>query len=211
MQLFAKVISYLFHPIFMPLVGLLVIYYSNPAIREGTQIMVYSRAMFLLATVSGLVAITSLLLLSQGMVRSLETKDIKERLILMTVALVYFSFFYFLLVKIEHFRIGMHPVIFSAISGALLAVLITFIITLFYRISAHMVGISGVGGMLYGLNFITISNEPFWLALVFIVAGFVFTARLTRKAHSVDQLIAGYVLGFMCTYLFVSNQIQLTF
>jgi len=149
-----------------------------------------------------------LLLHAQGIIESLETKDTKERMILMTISIVCYAAFYSLFIKQPEL---MHDAIFSSMTGALIAIALTILITTFYRISAHMVGIAGVAAMLYGLNSTTITNDPRILAAVFIGCGLVFSARLTRSAHSVDQLITGTLLGFFSTYLTVSNQFMFTF
>ncbi len=86
--------------------------------------------------------------------------------------------------------------------------LLVFIISLFWKISAHMVGISGVLGAIF--TFI-IKNElsqlfiPFILLL--ILTGIIAAARLKLNAHNPYQIIGGFLLGFFIsisiTFIFI--------
>ena len=85
-------------------------------------------------------------------------------------------------------------------AGASAALLFTLIITLQWKISAHMVGIGGAVGAFTGLLAL---HDPFpfiALAAVIIIAGALGTARLLASDHTPGQIHAGAALGFLCTY-----------
>jgi len=66
-----------------------------------------------------------------------------------------------------------------------------------------MAAIGGLTGTLFALSFRTGAN-PFWILIAAtVVSGMVGTARLALKKHNLQQLIAGYSLGFLILYLII--------
>ncbi|RYU78435.1 hypothetical protein [Hymenobacter persicinus] len=83
------------------------------------------------------------------------------------------------------------------IVGMVLAVFLTFVISLSWKISAHGVGVGGAAGLI-ALLYLT-SAQPiellWWLVGTIIIAGAVLTARLELEAHTSAQVWAGLALG----------------
>lgn len=65
----------------------------------------------------------------------------------------------------------------------------------------------GVGGMVGGAMavsyFVENSNPYFMFMGLFIIAGLVGTSRLILKRHTLAQVIAGFLLGFLVSFIFV--------
>ena len=87
--------------------------------------------------------------------------------------------------------------------GSAITVLIMALINLKWKISAHMAGIGGVAALVYQIHVQGLSAfDLLWLLCVIIIlAGALGTARLVLKRHHLWQVLAGFVVGFLCVSL----------
>ena len=76
----------------------------------------------------------------------------------------------------------------------------TLLITLGWKISAHMVGIGGLVGVVFGLMLIHGAQAPILLGVLFLLVGALGTARLIVTDHSPAQIYIGGLLGLFCTF-----------
>lgn len=107
----------------------------------------------------------------------------------MMTALFYFGLFYLLL------DINIWPSIKLFIIGGGIAILLTALINLRYKISAHMVGIGGLLGVLISVASLIKFDMTFFYIAIVIVAGIIGSARLFLKEHRPSQVYLGFLLG----------------
>ena len=188
---FAKVISYLFHPLLLPTIGLFLIFNLDEA---GLWISSPQMRLFLYAatfTVTLLLPLlNALFLIKMKTISSLEMKTREERKIpYLITAIFYFAESYFLM-KWDV------PVLIKALMlGATLLVVSVLFINLFWKISAHMVGIGGLCGMMIAISYrLQINLHPVLIAL-FIIAGLIAFSRLKLNSHNPAQVYVGFLLG----------------
>jgi hypothetical protein len=191
LKLSAKILSYLFHPLFMPTYGILLIFnlggYISHSITTPVKYMILG-VVFLNTFIFP--AVSSLYLLKKGYINSMNMHSAQERRIpLMLTALFYF-FTYYILQKA-----ALPPVLFLIMLGAMLALLITLVINLIWKISTHMVGIGGIVGAVIGLSYKFNINLLFTIVLLLMVSGLVGASRLYLKSHSSDQIYTGFLIG----------------
>lgn len=79
--------------------------------------------------------------------------------------------------------------------AACIVVVVSIIISLFWRISLHMVGIGGVIGMVIALSLRLGIDLQIVLMTLFIIAGLAGYSRLKLDAHSPAQVYTGFGLG----------------
>lgn len=147
---------------------------------------------------------------SAKIVSDWEMNDKKERvpvLIASTIFLVvlYYVFFYFESKSGDLFH-GLFGVIMSAIVLGLLGALISN----FWKISLHSIGISGLAGSIFGLTatldpVINQQEMVLYNSALLLLVGIVGFARLHQKAHNVMQVLAGMFLGFGVSFVIVNN------
>ena len=88
------------------------------------------------------------------------------------------------------------PGIAVLLGSIALSILLVGIISLYWQISAHSVGISGVVGIIAGIMLKFSQTDLFFpLLLSVLLTGFVGSARLKLNAHTPAQIGAGVVLG----------------
>ncbi|WP_317898748.1 hypothetical protein [Aurantibacillus circumpalustris] len=120
-------------------------------------------------------------------------------------SLFYFGLFYLLL------DINIWPSIKLFIIGGGVAILLTAIINLKTKISAHMVGVGGLLGVLISISYLIKFDMTLFYILVIILAGFIGFARLELNEHKPYQIYLGFFLGIVVQLTLFSALHKLTY
>lgn len=107
----------------------------------------------------------------------------------------YFGLFYLFL------DLNIWPSIKVLIFGGGLSVLLTAIINVKYKISAHAVGIGGLIGSLMMVSLVLKYNAVPEIAILFLLAGIIAACRLYLQAHNPKQVYSGFALGLLTQIL----------
>ena len=198
MKSISHVISTVFQPLLMPTYGVMLLFmytyfgiaYSNRFWHIVTPVMIFS---FIIP------GILIYLLLRIGLISDLSLKVRKERFYPYFITLLSYS-----AMVVFYYKAQMPVWFLMMMAGSIVIMIIAILITLIWKISAHMFGVGGlVGGVMSVCYYVEHSN-PYWLFIgLFILAGSVGTSRLILKRHTIAQVIAGFLLGFTVAFLFV--------
>ena len=198
MKSISHVISTVFQPLLMPTYGVMLLFmytyfgvaYSNRFWHIVTPVMLFS------FVIPGLLIY---MLLRIGLISDLSLKVRKERFYPYFITLLSYS-----AMVIFYYKTQMPVWFLMMMAGSIAIMIIAILITLVWKISAHMFGVGGlVGGVMSVCYYIEHSN-PYWLFIgLFILAGSIGTSRLILKRHTLAQVIAGFLLGFSVAFLFV--------
>lgn len=198
MKSISHVISTVFQPLLMPTYGVMLLFmytyfgvaYSNKFWHIVTPIMLFS---FVIP------GILIYFLLRIGLISDLSLKVRKERFYPYFITLLSYS-----AMVIFYYKAQMPTWFITMMAGSIAIMIIAILITLVWKISAHMFGVGGlVGGVMSVCYYVEHSN-PYWLFIgLFILAGSIGTSRLILKRHTLSQVIAGFILGFSVAFLFV--------
>ena len=190
----AHFLSIFLHPLFMPVYTLGLALWLDPHLGYFLDLRTRLIVLGMVTLMTVAFPITSvLLLIRSGLVSGLQMPNRKERIAPYCMTLVYYGMTWFLLA-----RTPLHPLVQSLMIGAALALVLTTLITLRWKISAHMVGIGGALGALLALGFIHQLAFVVPIAGAIILAGALGTARLLTSDHTPAQVYAGFVLGAGC-------------
>jgi membrane-associated phospholipid phosphatase len=199
MKNLAKFISIILHPLIIPTLGVLIILYSGLDFtlltyeqKRGVLLVI-----FLSTYVIPLSFMPFFMLRKAGFTIYMETT--RERLMpFFLTSAVYFIAFYFLR------KIGIPAFILNYIFASAIAVLLTTIVTNFWKISIHLVGIGGITGLLFFMAIHFNYDVFLFSTLSFLLAGFIGSSRLTLNVHSLSQVFAGYALGVFTVLITLS-------
>jgi hypothetical protein len=116
-------------------------------------------------------------------------------------AVFYFGLAYLLM------DVNVWPSIKVFIFGAGLAIAITALINFRTKISAHMVGVGGLLGVIVSASYlIRFDMTPYYM-LIILLAGLIGMSRMYLEEHTGAQIYSGFLLGFLVqTILFFSFQ-----
>ena len=189
MQL-SKFISIILHPIFMPLLALHLTLKTLPSVAFSiSQYLNYIYGIFIFCTII-LPLLSIFFLMRKGRVSSLEMSNHKERSLALFITVIWMSLGVFMLNNILLYT----SILKAEILGAILIILFAAIISKFWKISLHLLGIGGVVGVFIALQLI--EGGVLHLLLIFILlSGILGVARIQQKAHNHTQIYMGFLLG----------------
>ncbi|MRR21739.1 hypothetical protein EG830_02015 [bacterium] len=186
----AEILSVVFHPIFIPLYGLIIIYSSNTL--HSFLPLQLKRMIFILVMANNVLLPIALatVLYARGAIRTFNARDRNERVLLLTFSLVMYSLTAFLLLRMQV------PGLFRAFFIAIAVVtLLTLLITVFYRISLHA---SGIGGLLVLVLFMAglYHIGMVWQTVAVLLTGSaVLSSRIYLDDHSPAEVWSGFFAG----------------
>ena len=112
-----------------------------------------------------------------------------------------FSFMAYVFWALFMWRTLQFPIFIVAMGmGSAISIFIIVFINLKWKISAHMAGVGGLCGAVFGVCYRTAINPVWLIAIILFISALVAFARLELKAHTPGQVLAGYVVGFIAVF-----------
>lgn len=203
----AKVISYLFHPLFMPSIGLFYLYFSNliPGFNlysSEQDSYVNKQVIILVLLFSFLLPLIAVFFLKKNnRIQSFQMERKEERFLPFTITGICVFAVYYLL--FSYFKFPVNPLVQIFLVGCLFSIIIGLAITLRWKVSVHMIGIGGFVGALFLLSSLLQKVLIFELIVGLLAAGLIAYSRLILKAHDISQIAVGFAVGFFCETFFL--------
>ncbi len=195
--LVARMMSMLFSPFYLPVVGLIALF-----LFSYLSFLPWQSKVFTLILVYAFTNLLPTLLINtyhkyQGWDDN-EKSSKERRMIPYVIAILcYFCCFYVLsYFHTPHF-IG------SILVASLMIQLTCAIINLWWKISTHSAAIGGVTGAVMAFAEIFNFNPTWWICLTLMLGGLVGTSRIILRQHTLAQVVAGYVVGIVCAFVAV--------
>ncbi len=198
-NIFAKIFSYIFHPLLMPSYGMILLF------NTGTYLSFlpfeYQKLLYIIVFLATFVLPVLMipLFLYRNFIQSLEMHQRNERFFPMIGTLIFYSAVYILFTKLplpDAVKLYMLAV---AICAAL-----SLVITIKWKISTHMIGIGGLAGVLVALSIVYSTNQLSYLAAILLLSGIIGSSRLQLQAHTPAQVYAGFFLGFFAELITIA-------
>ncbi len=194
----AILLSYVFHPVFIPLYAVLFLVYVHPSYFSGFADANKLRTIFILIQNAVFYPLFCIVLLKGvGFIDSLFLRTKKDRII-PYIACGIFFFWTFLVFKQQNIYPRILP---SFMLGVFLASSAALIANIYFKISMHAIGLGGWLGL-----FLVIANTNTMLmtwpiAAVLLITGLVCTARLIVSDHTVKEIYTGFFLGLLAQFV----------
>lgn len=188
--------SYLFHPIFIPILGtgFYILYTTNYDAKEQ-----YFLLLFQVIIITFFLPMAFFYLLRTfGKVDTIMLSEASQRKIplLMQIALT------FILIS-KSVTIIRFPELFFFFLGGIGSTMIAFaLIYAKIKASIHMIAMSALSFFVIGMSIHNELNIVFTIATLFFTTGIIATSRLAMNAHSIEELIIGYVAGMLPQVMF---------
>ena len=197
MKLFQKVISYIFHPLFIPFAGTFAYFlitpkYSPLELQSGNILPI-----FILTVIIPI--ITFLILRNIGYINSIQLPTIQERKYPLYINLV-------LLFMVVYKVIPNNYIVelYFYFVGLIAATVATIILLLFkIKSSMHLLGMGSLFMFLINLSIHFEINITLALSLCIFAIGLVATSRLYLKAHTKAEIFIGFCIGLLSQLLTV--------
>ena len=195
--LMAKALSAIFSPFHLPVVGLVILFLFSYLSFLSLGVKIYILLMVYTFTILLPTAMIRLYRRYQGWTRI--QLGVKERRVVPYVISImcYLTCYYLLTINHASHFIG------SIVMASLIIQVVCAIINLWWKISTHSAAIGGVTGALVAFAMIFNFNPVWWICLLLLLAGMVGTSRIILKQHTLEQVVAGYLVGIVCAFLSV--------
>lgn len=189
MRTFLNVISYVFHPIFIPSMATVGYFLVTPRMYEFNFKVDVSITIAIFTVFIPI--LTFILLRRLRMIETVFVKDVRQRKIPLYL---YVLLLFLIVTKI------ISKSIFAELYDFFVATLISAILCLFFvliriKASMHMMGIAGLVMFLIVLSISYQLNITFALSILILMIGIVGSSRLYLKAHTISELILGLAIG----------------
>ena len=183
-RLLASIISFIFHPMLISLAAFsLLIYSSNPIPENANSILA------ICFVFSNLIPIATVLILKKrGIISDLDASQKEQRIFPLMLGILY-SGLGFLTLTLLHADALVRGLMFCYMTNTI----ITIIITRYWKISIHAMGVGGPIAVLWLAEF----QYPIPALLILIAVSY---SRVILKAHTILQAVAGALLGLVLTY-----------
>jgi hypothetical protein len=197
----AKIVSYLFHPIFVPLyVGWFLIYevdlFND---RTDWQQKIILIQFFIYYTFFPLM--TTLLSKAVGFVQSVHLKTQKDRIIPYIVCEIFYFWAWYVFKNVQFPK---EAVLFSL--GVFLACSLGLILNSYMKVSMHTISLGVICAFFLLAAMISTSSYGIFISIAFLIAGATATARLIDSNHTQKEIYFGFLAGALAqvvAYFFV--------
>jgi len=218
----AKIISFVLHPVFLPVISFLLLYHTGPEnfVTKNPRVLTQWFGMIVINTIL-FPLVLILLLKGLGFIKSIYMNEQRDRVIPLIGIMVFYFWAYLvakngaLVTKAYHMGFFWTDLVNLKLNlllgrayllGFFWGIIVIFLISIFFKISMHT---SGAGSFLAVVLILMIATKSLLLLplLAALAAGaLVIWARYALQAHTRAELWSGYILGFvvqMAAYLYI--------
>lgn len=188
----AKIASVIFHPYFLTIYGLIILYNSGLYISFlPAKLKRWILLIVILNTILIPVSFTPFYL-RVGLVKNLRMEHSRERIVPLLVNTILFYITYYILTR---FRIP-NPVTTYILIGSVVS-FTALVITWKWKVSLHMMGIGALTGTFLAIAFRYGSEILWFIIFIILISGVLGYSRLRNNDHNGMQVAMGYFLGFV--------------
>lgn len=197
MKVFSNLISYLLHPLFLPIGGTIAYFLITP---KYTPLEIQSASILPIFILTVIVPIVTFLILKNlGLVNSIFLDTATER---KYPLYIHASILLLILYKvIPNNYVSELYFYFTGLLGATIACILLLFFN--FKTSLHAVGVSGLLMYLINLSIHFEINLIVAISIFILLTGAILTARLYLKAHTRIELIIGVFIGLLSQLLTV--------
>ena len=193
--MWARVLSVVFHPLFIPTYFFTLLSWALPTLLEPISPQLHVKFLIFIFLITCLLPLLNVgIFKAFGTIRSYAMPDRKERLMpFVFISLIYVAVTYLFHL---HAKMNFNDNFMKLMVVIDLLIIVATVATFFFKVSVHSITMWGLIGMLVPLMKITEVNTLFYPTLATIVlAGFIMAARMESGTHTSREVMWGAVLG----------------
>ena len=191
----ARVVSMVFTPFYLPIVGLMALFFLSYLSLMPTAYKLQVLTLVYFFTILLPTMLIHLYRKYNGW-NLIELGHREKRMVPYVISILCYFFCVYIMdmLHIPHFM-G------TIVSAALAIQIVCALINVWWKISTHTSAIGGEAGALFVFGELFGFNPVWWLCLVMILAGVMGTSRMILRQHSLSQVVAGFWVGVICSVL----------
>jgi len=195
LRILAEVISFICHPVFMPLVMAFVVYKIYPAGFTGIPNKTLGQWFLNIGYNTIFIPLFGILIMKPlGFIGSYKMQTARER----TIPLLLTMTFYFWVSHVFNSMPDHVPLAWKVLLlGNFWGIILIFLVNIFTKISMHTAAAGSMVGIIIVLMLCSPVNMLVPLFVSFVVAGIIGTARMVLGAHQRGDIWLGYIIGIL--------------
>jgi hypothetical protein len=193
-RLFGHIVSFIFHPLFIPSFITAFILYADPYAFAGMndKAKVFKLVSVIFST--AFLPLFSVALMKQlGFIKSIFLRSQKDRIIPYIVSMIFYFWAWYVSKNLHD-----SPLLTAMLLAVFLSCIAGMMANIYYKISMHGIAV----GALFILFVWMASNGTVafgsWLAIATLITGLVCTARFIVSDHSGFEIYSGLMVGALC-------------
>ena len=192
---FNKLISYIIHPIVIPVIGTIIYFMILPKHTTRQMELLIITSVFIGTYVIPLFFL--LTLKSSKVIASLHLENTQER----KFPIMFFISISFLISTLLKKIPSIMELSLFFYGMTLSLVVVYLLLYLKFKASLHMIGISGLLGFIIFFSYEFQINLLLFIAFLFLLAGFIASSRLKLKAHNLKEIYWGAFIGIISEFV----------
>jgi hypothetical protein len=194
----AKIVSGVFHPLFMPLYGLIILV-SAPTFLSYLPAGVKNTVVIIMLVNNVMIPLALLPFFRyRKIISSYNIEERSERIMpLLTTSILYCT---------TSFIVFGYPIPFflkSFIFATSILSILVSMINFWWKISIHSVGAGALAATVFVLSLKMHTPLLWYMIPVILAAGLILTSRLKLNSHNPNQVWVGFLTGFLVISLFI--------
>ncbi|MBO6518031.1 MAG: hypothetical protein JJ975_15940 [Bacteroidia bacterium] len=203
---FANLISLVFHPIFVPILGVLAIANFHLIVAAKLNAQPKVMLVFMFALVLSVMPLMGVMfLLKKYNIKELSAISMEER---SRAAFSLFVIYAFVAWRFDGFFV--HSILKLFVVALALSSVVLAVVSRYKKVSFHVFGWAGMLVLMFVLAQTNGESFVFWVLTTLLVTGIVATARLRLNAHNHSEVYWGFFLGLICNiavYLILNGRL----
>lgn len=195
MKLFLQVISYIFHPLFIPVAGTVGYYAITPKYSPIEEQSGHILPILILTVIIPI--IVYLILKNIGLIQSVFLPTLKERRYPLYISILLLLMVIYKVIP-NNYTAELHYYFLGLIAATMASLLLLF---LNFKSSMHLMGMGSIFMYLTCLSVHFEINITLALSVLILITGLVASSRLYLKAHSKAELVIGFLIGVVSQLL----------
>jgi len=197
MRFFLKIVSYIFHPLYIPIAGTFAYFFITP---KYSPLELQSGNILPIFILTVIIPIISFLILKNlGFVHSVQLPTVQERKypLYINLALLFMVVYKVIpnnyIVELYYYFVG------------LILAMLASVLLLFFKVksSMHLLGMGSLFMFLINLSIHFETNITLALSIFILATGLVATSRLYLNAHTKAEVFIGFCIGLISQLLTV--------
>jgi len=194
----ARIISLLFHPLFMPVYGLIFLL-NGPTFLRYLPLEAKKILLFVLIINNVMIPMGLMMFFRyRHLISSYNIDDRNERIMPLLTTSILFCTTSFII-----FRFQVPFFIKSFIFATSVVAIILSMINFWWKISIHSAAAGALTSTVLILSFKMNADLIWYIVAIILISGAVLSSRLRLNSHEPSQVWAGYATGFLGIMLFV--------
>lgn len=198
-KILSRALSIILHPLFIPTYGMsLYMYYMHHRIPELPNLYIRVSIITTFVITALIPIILILILWKRGSISSLHMDKSNERTTPYVYTIICYGFWSYF---VGGGVLELPEAWLMTALGATIALVAVTVINRWWKISAHL---TGMGGLLGGICSLSLCYSILPISLIIItltISLLLMYARLYMNAHTPAQVVAGYLLGILFTFI----------